>query len=186
MQAHPLSSLTDHELIGEFKSSQNREVLGVLFTRYTSLVFGTCLKYLKDREDAKDAVMQIFEKLNETLLKYDVQNFKSWLYVSARNHCLMQLRAKKGKETKILDSNLMESDYVLHLEIEPEMEETISKLEKCIEELGEEQRACVRLFYIQEKCYRDIAVETGFELRSVKSFIQNGKRNLRLCMEKNG
>lgn len=180
------SSFTDNELIAQFKSEQNQEVLGELFTRYTPLVFGTCLKYLKDRDEAKDAVMQIFENLNVTLFKHEVANFKSWLYVSARNHCLMQLRARKGKETKEITPNLMESDFVLHLEQEPEIEQNLSKLERCIDELGQEQQVCVRLFYLQEKCYKDVSTETGYELGQVKSFIQNGKRNLKLCMERNG
>jgi RNA polymerase sigma factor (sigma-70 family) len=186
MRPDALSSLTDNELIAEFKTVQRQEVLGILFTRYTSLVFGTCLKYLKDRDDAKDAVMQIFEKLNSTLVKHEVANFKSWLYVSARNYCLMQLRARKRRQTNEITPNLMESDYVLHLESEPDLEENISKLEKCIGELAEEQQRCVQLFYLQEKCYRDVSLETGYELGQVKSFIQNGKRNLKLCMDRNG
>jgi len=179
------SGLSDHDLIHQFKTGV-QAALGVLFTRYTSLVFGTCLKYLKDRDESKDAVMQIFEKLNETLRKHEVTNFKSWLYVSARNHCLMQLRTRKGKETREITPNLMESEYVLHQENEPEIEQNLSKLEKCIDELGTEQQHCVRLFYLQEKCYKDVATETGFDLGQVKSFIQNGKRNLKLCMERNG
>jgi RNA polymerase sigma-70 factor (ECF subfamily) len=180
-----LSGLSDNDLIHQFKAGE-QAALGVLYTRYTSLVFGTALKYLKDRDEAKDAVMQVFEKLNQSLHQHEVANFKSWLYVTTRNHCLMQLRSRKGKETKEITPNLMESDYVLHLENEPEMEENLSKLEKCIEELGREQQACVKLFYMQEKCYKDVATETGFDLGQVKSFIQNGKRNLKLCMERNG
>ena len=179
------SHFSDIELIEKFKAGE-QDALGVLFTRYTSLVYGTCLKYLKDRDESKDAVMQIFEKLNQTLRQHEVSNFKSWLYVSSRNHCLMQLRSRKGKETKEITPNLMESDYVLHLENEPEMEQNLTKLEKCIEELGVEQKRCVRLFFLEEKCYNDVARETGFDLGKVKSFIQNGKRNLKLCMERNG
>jgi RNA polymerase sigma factor (sigma-70 family) len=179
------SNLTDHELIARFKSGE-QSALGVLFTRYTSLVFGTALKYLKDRDEAKDAVMQVFEKLNQSLHQHEVASFKSWLYVTTRNHCLMQIRARKGKEMREITPNLMESDYVLHLESEPEMEENLSKLEKCIAELVMEQQRCVRLFYLDEKCYKDVADETGFDMNQVKSYIQNGKRNLKLCMERNG
>lgn len=178
-------NVTDNELIARFKSGE-QQTLGVLFTRYMSLVYGTSLKYLKDRDEAKDAVMQVFEKLNQTLHQHEVTSFKSWLYVSTRNHCLMQIRARKGKETREITPNLMESDYVLHLENEPEMEENLGKLEKCIAELVMEQQRCVRLFYIDEKCYKDVADETGFDMNQVKSYIQNGKRNLRLCMERNG
>jgi RNA polymerase sigma factor (sigma-70 family) len=186
-----LSGLSDDELIQRFKSGE-QNALGVLFTRYTSLVLGACLKYLKDRDEAKDAVMQVFEKLNQTLQQYEVTNFKSWLYVSARNHCLMQIRARKaslrqgfGRQEEITP-NLMESNYLLHLESEPEMEENLSKLEKCIAELGIEQQRCVRLFYLQEKCYKEVVDDTGFDMNQVKSYIQNGKRNLKLCMERNG
>lgn len=181
----PLADLSDNELIARFKSGE-QAALGVLFKRYTSLVFGTSLKYLKDRDEAKDAVMQVFEKLNQSLHQHEVQSFKSWLYVSTRNHCLMQIRARKGKETREITPNLMESDYVLHLENEPEMEENLGKLEKCITELVMEQQRCVRLFYIEEKCYKDVADETGFDMNQVKSYIQNGKRNLKICMERNG
>jgi|SRR6185436_7022628 len=180
-----LSSLPDSELIQRFKAGE-QGALGILFTRYTSLVYGTSMKYLKDRDESKDAVMQVFEKLNQSLHQHEVTNFKSWLYVSTRNHCLMQLRARKGKETKEITSNIMESEFVLHLENEPEMEENLSKLEKCIEELGIDQQRCVRLFYLDEKCYKDVADETGYDLGQVKSFIQNGKRNLKICMERNG
>lgn len=182
---HARSNLTDDALIEQFKSGE-QAALGILFTRYTSLVYGTCMKYLKDRDESKDAVMQIFEKLNQSLRQHEVSNFKSWLYVSSRNHCLMYLRSRKGKETKDITESVMESEYVLHLENEPELEQNLTKLEKCIEELVQEQQLCVRLFYIQEKCYKDVSDETGFDLGKVKSFIQNGKRNLKLCMERNG
>jgi RNA polymerase sigma-70 factor (ECF subfamily) len=179
-----LSGQSDAELIQQFKSGE-QSALGTLFTRYTSLVYGTSMKYLKDRDEAKDAVMQVFEKLNQSLHQHEVANFKSWLYVTTRNHCLMQLRARKGKETKEITPNLMESELVLHLENEPEMEENLSKLEKCIAELVIEQQRCVRLFYLDEKCYKEVSTETGFDLGQVKSFIQNGKRNLKICMERN-
>jgi RNA polymerase sigma factor (sigma-70 family) len=179
------SSLTDHELIARFKSGE-QSALGILFTRYTSLVFGTALKYLKDRDEAKDVVMQVFEKLNQSLHQHEVASFKSWLYVTTRNHCLMQIRARKGKEMREITPNLMESNYMLHLESEPEMEENLGKLEKCIEELVMDQQRCVRLFYLDEKCYKEVADETGFDMNQVKSYIQNGKRNLKLCMERNG
>jgi RNA polymerase sigma-70 factor (ECF subfamily) len=179
------SNLSDGELIDQFKAGE-QSTLGILFTRYTSLVYGTCMKYLKNRDESKDAVMQVFEKLNQTLKQHEVANFKSWLYVSTRNHCLMQLRARKGKEMKEITPGLMESEYVLHLENEPELQQNLTKLEKCIDELVLEQQRCVRLFFLDEKCYKDVASETGYDMNQVKSFIQNGKRNLKICMEQGG
>lgn len=176
--------LTDLELLARFKKSGDLNSLSALFLRYASLVYGVALKYLKDRDDAKDAVMQIFEKLTQILKEHEVGNFKSWLYVTTRNHCLMQLRSKKTK-SEFLQLNFMENDLVLHLKDEPEMEQNLIKLERCVGELDGEQKQCVTLFFLQEKCYKEITEHTGFDLGKVKSYIQNGKRNLKICMEKN-
>ena len=180
------SSIPDAELLIQYKTGGDVAVLGELFSRYTPLIYGVCLKYLKDRDDSKDAVMQVFEKLVQTLREHEIENFKSWLYVTSRNHCLMQIRAKKGKMTEDISDHLMESDLIMHLEEEPELEGNLSKLETCIDQLEIEQKQCVRLFYLEQKCYRDITGLTSFDLNQVKSFIQNGKRNLKICMEKNG
>lgn len=175
--------MTDLELIEQYKLSGETNWVGVLYSRYTSLVYGVCLKYLKNREESKDAVMQLFEKLLTTLKEHTIEYFKSWLYVTARNHCLMQLRSKKGKYTEEISPLLMETSAEVHLEEQDEMESNLGKLENCIEKLTHEQKACVKMFFMQQKCYKDITVLTGYELSKVKSFIQNGKRNLKICME---
>jgi RNA polymerase sigma-70 factor (ECF subfamily) len=174
------SPLDDLALVKLYQQKGDLEVLSKLFSRYTSMVYGVCLKYLKDRDEAKDAVMHIFEKLIKSLQGHSVENFKSWLYVTSRNHCLMALRSRKGKLTQELNPDLVENEVILHLE------DDLGRLEKCMEELVSEQKRCVQLFFLEEKCYKDISSVTGFDLRQVKSFIQNGKRNLKICMEKNG
>jgi len=185
-------TLCDAALVSRFRDSGDLSSVSELFGRYTTMLYGVCVKYLRDRDDAKDAVMQIFEKLPAALKGHEIANFKSWLYVTARNHCLMQIRAKKGKAgamekmTGEIGSGLMENEVLLHPEDEPELENDLSRLEKCIGELDDEQQRCVRLFFLEEKCYKDIAATTGYDLNKVKSYIQNGKRNLKICMEKNG
>jgi RNA polymerase sigma-70 factor (ECF subfamily) len=181
----PLSELTDAELILAYKNSQQKELVGELYKRYTGLVYGVCLKYLKERELAKDAVMQLFEKLLTTLLTHEVSQFKSWLYVSARNHCLMHLRSMKGKIQVEISPSLMENQGEEHLNDGAELENNLSKLEKCIETLNTEQKKCVQLFFLQERCYQEVSEHTGYDLLKVKSYIQNGKRNLKICMERN-
>ena len=178
--------LSDSELVSEYKVSGDPAVVGSLFDRYMTLVYGVCLKYFKDRDESKDAVMQIFEKLMVSLKEHEITNFKSWLYVTSKNHCLMALRAKKGRNFEQISTEFMENGFLLHLEGEPEMESNLAKLEKCIEHLATEQKDCVTLFYMQQKCYKEIVQITGFDDNKVKSYIQNGKRNLRLCMERNG
>lgn len=142
---------------------------------------------MKDKELAKDAVMNIFEKLLDDLLKHDIYNFKSWLFTYSRNFCLMQLRKKTHTvsmdEIQNYHGDLMESQEDLH-PID-EKENQLQALEKALENLNEEQKKCVKLFYIKEKSYVEVAEETGFELKKVKSYIQNGKRNLMIQLSKN-
>nr|WP_236065632.1 sigma-70 family RNA polymerase sigma factor [Niastella soli] len=160
------------------------DVLAILFQRYMDLLYGVCLKYLKQPESAKDAVMQVFEELVVKLPKHEVDNFKSWLYTLAKNHCLMQLRTPKNLKTTEFNADSMQLEEEMHLNGIQLKEENLQKLERCLETLSIEQKKSVELFYLQNKCYKEIAAETGIEWNKVRSFIQNGRRNLKICMEK--
>lgn len=180
------SPQTDEELMLAFKESGDQEVLAKLYLRYTDLVYGTCLKYLKDPESSKDAVMNIYHELLTKLQRHEVDNFKSWLYVLAKNHCLMQLRSAKKMFTVEFDQSVMQSEDFGHLDAVMEKEKDFLKLSGCIEELNEDQKQTIRLFYLENKCYNEITEMTGMEWNKVRSLIQNGRRNLKNCMEKNG
>ena len=169
----------------EYRRSGNLEILGQLYQPYMPLIYGLCLKYLKDETSSKDAVMQIFEELITKLKVFEVGNFKSWLYTLARNHCLMSLRVLNKHEFVTIDDYSMESLDLLHLEDNKLKENQLSSMESCMKKLPEEQRISVDLFYLQQKCYKEICDATGFDMNKVKSYIQNGKRNLKICMEKN-
>jgi len=175
----------DSWLLAQYKASGDLEYLGELYNRYMHLVYGVCLNYFKDEEQSKDAVMQIFEELVLKLRKHDVQNFKSWLHVLARNHCLMAIRKSSKNPTVSIEDTFVENSTFVHLDLDDAKEEQLSLMEKCMESLPEEQRKSVDLFYLQEKCYKEIAEQTGYDLLKVKSYIQNGKRNLKNCIEKN-
>ena len=179
---------TDGELIAKYLDENNMEALGVLYQRYMHLVYGVCLKYLKNREESKDAVIQIFEKLIAEIKKHEVKNFKSWLYVLTKNFCLMELRKSGANERKIqkyFNENFMDSDENLHPIDETDNLALNSALQKCIEKLKNGQKQCIKLFYYEEKCYQEIADFMSISLKEVKSFIQNGKRNLKICLENN-
>ena len=176
---------TDSELIAAYKASGNVHLLGSLYERYMDLIYGVCLKYLKEAEPAKDAVMQIFEELVQKLHKHEVENFKSWLYTLAKNHCLMQLRTPRNLKTIEIDPSLMQSEDETHLNGMWQKEDEFRKLEKCLQVLSAEQKQSVELFYLQNKCYKEIADITGADWNKVRSLIQNGRRNLKICMEKN-
>jgi len=178
-------SATDLELVALYKKSGELSVLGVLYERYMDLVYGVCLKYLKEGEAAKDATMQIFEELVLKLHKYEVENFKSWLHTLAKNHCLMQLRTPKNLKTVEFNTELMQTGEDVHLNGIFQKEEQLKQLEQCLETLTSEQKQSVELFYLQNKCYKEISEITGTEWNKVRSLIQNGRRNLKICMEKN-
>ncbi|TSD63762.1 sigma-70 family RNA polymerase sigma factor [Inquilinus sp. KBS0705] len=172
----------DDILVNSYRQNGDLAVLGKLYERYMPLVFGLCLKYLKDEELSRDAVMGIFEELVGKVKQHEIKQFRSWLYVLARNYCLMQLRADKKLPTVELD-DFMEFTPVLH-PVEDNREAALQALERCIEKLVPAQQQSVRLFYLEERCYKDIADTTGFTMNEVKSYIQNGKRNLKICLEK--
>lgn len=184
-QKNHTTEQTDAELVASYKQSGSLEVLGALYNRYMHLVFGVCLNYFKDEEQSKDAVMQIFEELITKLRLHDVQNFKSWLHVLTRNHCLMALRKATRHHTVALEDSFVENMDFVHLDVDDAKERRLSIMEKCMETLSEEQRASVDLFYLQEKCYKEVSEITGYDMTKVKSYIQNGKRNLKICMERN-
>lgn len=160
------------------------KVLSTLYQRYMDLVFGVCLKYFKDAERCKDAVMDIFNELHTKLRVHDVENFRGWLHVLTRNYCLMQLRSPRNLKTTEFSATFMYSEQNTHLNGEAlEKEENFKKLEHCMESLPDEQKRSVMLFYLENKCYNEIAEITGYDWNKVRSYIQNGKRNLKLCIE---
>ncbi len=172
-------------MVAAYKAGGDLAVLGTLYNKYMHLVFGVCLNYLKDEELSKDAVMQIFEELVVKLKIHEVQNFKSWLHVLTRNHCLMALR-KTSRHTMVsLEDSFVENTGFVHLDVDDTKETKLTVMEKCMETLPEEQRVSVDLFYLQEKCYKEVADITGYDMQKVKSYIQNGKRNLKICIERN-
>jgi len=173
--------LTDQEILKHFYTDHNNEWLGVLLERYTMLLYGVSMKYLKNPEEARDAVQQIFLKVITELQKYEVTYFSSWLYMIAKNHCLMQLRNQRhGISIDQLNEPVSEIN-----EPDPLQDERLLKnLEDALQHLNDEQKTCIKKFYLDKKSYHTISSETGFSLLQVKSYIQNGKRNLRLLLEK--
>ncbi len=180
---------SDVQLLSEFQQTGSIDALGMLFERYMHLVYGVCLKYLKNRDDAQDAVMELYEKLGQELLSKEVNNFKPWLYVVTKNYCLMQLRSQQAQQRKQKDFekselSFMESDAFTHPNGDNwEPEEMDKRLQDCLNKLREHQRACIELFYFKELCYQEISDNLQIDIKKVKSYIQNGKRNLKLCIE---
>ena len=154
----------DASLISRYKATGSLEVLGSLYNKYMHLVFGVCLNYLKDEEQSKDAVMQIFEELIVKLKIHEVQNFKSWLHVLSRNHCLMAIRKNSRHQTVSMEDTFVENTEFVHLDVDDTKENKLTIMEKCMETLPHEQRISVDLFYLQEKCYKEVAEITGFDM----------------------
>ena len=175
---------SDQELFIAYRQSSDLKVLARLYQRYLDLLYGVCLKYLGEREIAKDAVMEIFEELSKKLLKHEVTHFKGWLYTLAKNHCLMQLRSSGRIKVHSFDPESMQTADDRHLSDKMEQEARLDRLSSCIEALSAEQRTVVRLFYLENKCYKEIETSTGLDWNKVRSLIQNGRRNLKICMQR--
>jgi RNA polymerase sigma-70 factor (ECF subfamily) len=185
--SHSIEQYSDATLLDLYKKDKDTKWIGYLFERYTLLVFGVCMKYLKQVNDAKDATQQVFEKAFVEINKYEVTYFKSWMYSIARNHCLMQLRGK-GLQTVFMETlpeelgenfntqELLDAKENLH-------EQQIENLGDAIAHLNQEQQLCIDLFYLQKLSYKEIEEKTGYSFQQVKSHIQNGKRNLRIYLE---
>lgn len=174
-------------LLDQYRSTHDLQWLGILLERYSLLVFGVCLKYLRNKTDAEDATQQIFEKVIQEVPRYEIPYFKSWLYSVAKNHCLMQLRRRSSKPhiTDELPEELgsdQETDRELKIK-EWMLEEQIQHLRDAISQLNKEQAVCIDLFYLQKISYHEIEQRTGMSFKEVKSHIQNGKRNLRKMLE---
>jgi RNA polymerase sigma factor (sigma-70 family) len=183
LPTHRHDHITDSELLDLYAKDGNSDWIGILLERYTLLLLGVCMKYLKNEAEARDAVQQVFLKVLTEVGRYRIDYFKSWIYMVAKNHCLMKLRDGNGRHVQDIDG--------VHIAAPADQtedllndERTYSFLEEAIDELNPEQKQCVTLFYLRKKSYQQIADMTGYDGMKVKSYIQNGKRNLRLLLEK--
>jgi len=177
--------ISDQELLENFYTTHDVEWLGILLPRFTLLLLGVCMKYLKNEEEAKDSVQQIFLKVITELKKYRVEYFKSWLYMVAKNHCLMKIRDSHGKvPVELTERNMRGAEELPDKQGLVQDNQAIEFMNEALKELSTEQRQCVTLFYLEKKSYLEISDETGFTMMQVKSYIQNGKRNLKLMIEK--
>lgn len=180
--------LGDEALIAAYRQSGDMELLEELFNRYGHLVLGVCLKYLRNANDAHDACMQVFEKLIPELRKTEVGQFKPWIHTVTRNHCLLHIRKTISVERhrENYQKNFSEDFVNFWSEMNHihEAEQEMKRLYSAMEKLDNDQRMCLEMIYFQDKSYREISELTGFDTGRVKSYIQNGKRNLKLLMEK--
>ncbi len=184
MNRKAFDDIDDRQLLESYHETRDNQLLGILLQRYTMLLFGVCMKYLKQEEMARDAVQQVFLKVIGELQRYKVEYFKSWLYTVARNHCLMQLRSKKQHVSLGDGDDIIPASEDIDWHKYQEKDKLLTVMESSLDELKEDQKTCVTLFYLQKKSYNEISAATGFSVLQVKSYIQNGKRNLKLMVEK--
>jgi RNA polymerase sigma-70 factor (ECF subfamily) len=181
------SNLSDEELIRSYHSTGDKAFVGELYIRYAHLMYGVCLKYYRDREQSRDAVLQIFEKLFDSLQKHTPENVKTWLMFVARNYCISDLRKQQVHDERHSNYEKDEAEPLFDESDEAGekllKEERLQRLETAISALGEEQRLCIELFYLKDKSYKEICDITGMSEKQVKSHIQNGKRNLKINLE---
>lgn len=181
---------TDESLVEYYRNSHDLVYIGELYLRYTKLVYGVSMKYLQNEDDAQDATMSIFEKLVTELKKHQVTAFRPWLYMVVKNYCMMEFRKstkqrKNQADLKIVTEHNVEMPADLHLENRDDKEIVLKQLELGMQQLKEDQKMCLQLFYIENKSYKEIVDKTNYTINEVKSHIQNGKRNLKNYMTEN-
>ena len=174
---------SDKDLVLAYKSTGDLNVLAILFERYMSLVFTICLKYSNDEPSARDRTMEVFELMIEKVKKYEIKNFKGWLYSVTRNHCLEFFRKENKMKTQDINPGHVYSNTVFHLDIDDVKESRLNQLEHCLKLLNEMQQKCVRMFYLDNHSYQEISTKLKLSWSEVRSFIQNGRRNLKKCMK---
>ncbi len=187
---HSIQQLNDKQLLEQYRNTQDKNVVAVLYQRYAHLVLGVSMKYLKNKDEAEDASMQIFEKLLASLLNYEVNEFKFWIHTVTKNHCLYILRKQQSQFRNQKEMNkdfpmIMENEESSPLDNENWKNAKLEEMNNALLQLKQGQKVCVELFYLQEKSYQEIVVETGYSMLEVKSFIQNGKRNLKIMLSQN-
>lgn len=178
---------SDEELLKHYKQSGNKDLFADLFKKHVSVVYGTCLFYLQDKDEAQDATMQLFEKLMLDINNREIDNFKGWLSFVVRNHCISIIRKNKSQNKNIksyYEFEYEDANYETEEKINTVSDDVmLENMKQCLPKLKENQRLCVELFYLNNKSYQDIANQTEFTLNEIKSYIQNGKRNLKLLLE---
>ena len=178
---------SDEELLKHYKQSGNKDLFADLFKKHVSVVYGTCLFYLQDKDEAQDATMQLFEKLMLDINNREIDNFKGWLSFVVRNYCISIIRKNKSQSKNIksyYEFEYEDANYETEEKINTVSDDVmLENMKQCLPKLKENQRLCVELFYLNDKSYQDIANQTGFTLNEIKSYIQNGKRNLKLLLE---
>jgi RNA polymerase sigma factor (sigma-70 family) len=178
------SDSSDDELLALFRDKNDQEALGILYEKHLEMVYGVCFKYLNEKEKAQDAVLDIFEILTEKAKNHSIQKFDGWLFMLAKNHCLMQLRKAQKNQTISLEDRPLEESEEVQTEHDAEREENLQSLESCIEKLPNDQKIVITMFYLEEKSYKEIADFLQTDTEKIRSFIQNGRRNLKICMGK--
>lgn len=179
-------TLTDEALLERYYASKDNHWLGVLLERYTLLLFGVAMKYVKEEQEAKDIVQQVFVKVLEELEKYRVTHFKAWLFTIVRNQCLMKLRSEAQKPISLADTQDLTIEEGITTEVKYLEELNIDRLQEALTALKAPQRECIRLFYLEKLSYQQITERTGYSHQEVKSYIQNGKRNLKIWLSQKG
>ena len=177
------SGASDAALIRAYQQSKELTVLGDLYGKYLEYVFGVCLKYLENDEAAKDAVMDIFQLLIDRVAKHEIRNFKNWIYVVAKNHCFERIRKHKKVISAPLDHFIMHSNDLMHHDVEFELTEQYFQLYECVSRLSGEQKRSIELFYFEGCSYEEIADKLNVDKDKIRSYIQNGRRNLRNCLQ---
>ena len=180
---------SDDELLSRYRSTKDQKWITQLFGRYVQLIYGVCLRYTPDVREAEDFTMEIYQKVSDKALTHQIKAFKSWVYVVSKHHCLEQIRKVTGRRIESFDPDFMQLRAELHpmddMTDKLALEDKYDRMEYCLKQLNELQKKSIDLFYYQNKSYSEIAKIIEDEVSQVRSYLQNGRRNIKKCVERN-
>lgn len=176
MAPDKLRSLTEQELVAHFRAGGERRWFAELYRRERRGVYGLCLKYLRDPAAAEDACHEAFARAFEHFEDFDGERFSPWLRRIAANLSIDQLRSERP--------NAESSPEIAAPEPSAERQlggrRALAAALEVVRSLGSDQRRAFVMFHIEGLSYQEIADRTDLELHTVRSQLQNARRNFHL------
>lgn len=157
-----------------------------LYASVSGTLFGICVHMLKDRREAEDLLQEVFVAVWRNAWQYDASRASamSWLTTIARHRAIDRLR-----ESSPIDPNGSLDGLGLLLDPDPTPDEHSearserSRLDDCMDQLGERPRALIHTAFFEGLSYRELAEREGQALGSVKTWIRRGLLQLKACLE---
>src|SRR5690349_7649518 len=178
----PDESSPDAEVCRLLAAGERDRAFERLLTAYRGRVYRLALGFVRTPADAEDLAQEAFVRLWRALPTYDGRaSFSTWLYVIARNACLSELRRRGSRPTAAIEDAGEPAAPGVGPSADARMD-----CEALVDTLPEPQRQVVRLFYLEEQSYEQVAVMLGMPINTVRSHLHRARKRLAQTMPRTG